>query len=305
MGMVLIITAIIIVIAMSSSSSNKKGADSGIQKTTRGYFIGINNIKMENPLAQKVFDWYKKVMITDKKTFYEVLRNIDLRREWHKIQEIEKSLPDNDDMTYIDAMSMEFGNSGSKTTYNPDGFILNPREECYFHAKSIELKTMQRICVNVSSAGFKFNNGGFRTGNMTYYPKNVEGLKHYDDGEILVTNQRILFKGNSHTMTIALGNIIGIENFENDGVIMFLSNRTTPIVIKFLANNQFFYNKEHNVAFFHNDLNYFYWAMENVFYKRLVPQDVQDMRKDADEVNFNLARMAMIREGLESEEKVA
>jgi hypothetical protein len=103
-------------------------------------------------------------------------------------------------------------------------------------------------------------------------------------------------------MVIAQGNIIGIENFEDDGVILFLSNRTTPIVIKFLANNQFFYNKTHNVAFFHNDLNYFYWAIENVLYERLVPKDVKDMRKDADEINFNLAKMTMIKEGLEKKD---
>lgn len=272
------------------------------QHTANGDWFHLAKVKMHSSLAQEVFDYYKKIILESKLKFSDVLKNVDLRREYNKIKKIQNSLLDDNDMTYIDALDTSF--CGFIDNAEPDGLILNPKEKCLFSTKSAELKTIQKICTNYSYSGFRFNNDGFRYGNITMYPTQVEGLKHFDDGNLVLTNQRIIFKGNNmRTKTIPIGSIMGIENFENDGIIIFLSNREKPIVIKFLADKRFFYNKVHNVAFFHNDLNDFYYYFDKVLYERLVPKDVQELRKETDEVNSRLAHMKMVSEGLEEEIK--
>jgi hypothetical protein len=297
MGTIITIVVIAIVIAISSSSDKNKGANSSVQRTKKGFFIGINNVTMNSPEAQKAFDWYKKVLVDENKRSYEVLRDVNLRREWHQIDKIVNSLPEESkDLGYLLGFNL-FGGADDR------GFILNPNEEALFRTNSVELQTIQKLCTNVSYSGFRYTSGNFRMGNMTLYPHNVEGLKHFADGEIMITNQRIIFRGDMKSKTIPINSIIGIENFGHDGVIIFLNNRVNPIVIRFLADKQFFYNEVHDISVFNNDLNDFWYHINKIFYRRLVPQDVQDARKDLDEINFNLARKTMIMEGLEEEPK--
>lgn len=283
---------IVIYCICSTFSSTKSN---GVKRTKRGFWVNINDVKMDSPEAQKVFNYYKDICLNKKIKLDEILRDVDLRREYQKIQKIQDSLPDDNDMSYILGFDL-FGGADSS------GFILNPQEEALFRTKSAEIKTVQRIAINMNYADFRVGDSGFRMGNRTIYPRNVEGLKHFADGDILVTNQRIIFKGDMKTKTISLGSIIGVENFESDGVIIFMSDRVNPIVIKFLADRQFFYNEKAELASFHNDLNDFYYALEKAMYQRLVPKEIQEMRKETDEINFKLARAAMIAEGLEKEE---
>lgn len=286
---------------IDSSTENKRKNE--VIHTSDCDWYDINIVKMDSPLAQKVFDWYKNIMLIEKKTFSEVLRDVNLRREWNKIRQIEDSLPDDDDMNFINALGLEFSMSNANICGTPDEFILNPREECYFYTKSSALKTIQRLSTTVNYSGLRASNGCLKMGSLTYRQNHVEGLRLYDNGHLIVTNQRILFKGENHVKAIHLGSIIGIENFEENGVMLFLSDRTTPIVITFPANAKFSHNKKLDLVLFNNDLNHFYVSIEKMFYMRLVPKDIQDARKEADEVNFIIARKTMVAEGLEKEEK--
>lgn len=267
--------------------------------TAKGDWTHISNIKMASSAAQQVFDYYKKALLEDKIRLSDALKDVDLRREYHKIKNIKDSLQDDKDMVYIEALDLSFSTNSDVV---PDGYILNPQEKCFFSTKSAEIKTIQKLCTNYSYSGFRYSDKGFRYGNITMYPEQVEGLKHFDDGELVLTNQRILFRGSDmKTKTIPIGTIVGIENFDENGVIIFLSNRDKPIVIKFTADKYFFYNKFHDIAFFYNDLNDFYYNLDKVLYERLIPKDIQENRKLLDEVNFQIARKTMIAEGFEKE----
>ena len=145
------------------------------------------------------------------------------------------------------------------------GVILNPRETCYYYTKSAAVDTIKKVRTDIFYSGFRTTQGGFRLGNMSVSANSVEGIKRFDAGLLVVTNQRLIFKGvNNHTKTISIGSIIGIEKFEDNGVIIFLSNRETPVIIRFIADKMFFYNKERDAMTFNNDLKWFERAISEV-----------------------------------------
>lgn len=297
MGTIITILVIAVIIAIASSSNGNKNHVNCDGST----YININDVKMDNPKAQQVFDYYKSMIIGKKINFDEVLHDVNLRREYHKIKQIQNTLQDDDDLTYIEALENEFTNLTSSIT--PNGIILNPQEECYFSAQICAVDTIQRVAKNITYSGIKTTNGSIRFGSGTIYSNNVEGLRRFDAGTIIVTNQRIIFKGTKKNKTIAIGSIISIDNFDDNGVIISMSNRENPIVIRFAADKCFYYNKTNDIRFFYNDLNWFYKALEKSFYKRFIPKDVQDIRKEVDKLNFDIARKTMIKEGFEKENK--
>ncbi len=292
----ILLTIIIVAIIMAMYSSNNNG--NHIKCDGKKYF-DINTLKMDSPKAQQVFDFYKSMLLDKKLNLHEVLRDVNLRRELNKIKAIQKSLPNDNDMVFIDALDSEFCDFTASRA--PDGIILNPQEECYFNTQACAVDTIQKIARNVTYGGIRTSNNGVRFGSGTIYSKDVEGLRRFDAGTLLVTNQRIIFKGTKKTKTISIGSILSVDKFDDNGVIISMSNRENPIVIRFIADKCFNYVKEHDIAFFYNNLNWFYKALETSFYKRFVPKEIQDMRKDADELNFSVARKTMIEEGLEKE----
>lgn len=291
----ILITIVILIIASSSRKGNGLIDGDGNPADV----VNINNVKMDSPMAQKVFDYYKKIILEKNLFLSDILLDVDLRREFNQIRKIEETLPDDDDLTYIDALSREILDVGG---YHHN-IILNPNEECLFDSKQCEVLTTQKVSSNISYAGFRFNNGGYRFGNITYHKEDFESFKSFDNnGILLLTNQRIIFKGGKRAKTINLGDIISIENYEKNGIIIFMKNREKPIILNFYANNLFYYNKRLDIRTFFRDVDGFYYAINKAFYKRLVPKDIQEVRKEADELNFLIARKTMIAEGLEVEE---
>lgn len=263
--------------------------------------VHIDNVLMNSPEAQTVFDYYKKA-IKSKLFLDDILKDVSLRREYNNIKKIEKALPKNDDFTYIEALS-------DSLTYRPSivyySVILNPQEKVLFTCLQCEMMTIQKVLSNVTYGGFRLNNGGYRFGNVSYSKKDFEEFKKLDKGQILLTNQRIIFKGENRAKTIPIGDIISIENYEDKGVIVFMKNREKPIVFNLYMNNVFFYDNDDGTRYFFRIVDEFFRTINDIFYKKTVPQDVQEARREADELNSIIAKKAMIAEGLEEEENVA
>ena len=235
----------------------------------------IEDVAIKDDTNKGVFDFYKSILLNHGKNLQESLNDQEISREFGNvakseydrimsggIEEILKA--DTKEEKYLSAMRLE-----SLTTFPssnlPEGVILNPRETCYYHTKSAAVDVIKKVRTDISYSGFRVNQGSFRLGNMSVSANSVEGIKRFDVGLLVVTNQRIIFKGlNNHTKTIAIGSIIGIEKFEDNGVIIFLSNRETPVIIRFIADKMFFYNKEHNAMTFHNDLKWFERAISEI-----------------------------------------
>ena len=264
-------------------------------------YTKIDDVKINDSQIKKVFDYYKTMLIDKKLDMEDVLKDVELRREHNLIrrleEQIEEDMESNKDAKYTLALSLEFGNYGRST----DGIIFNPEEEVFFKSDIVSVDTIKTIGKNFMYGGIKVSNNGLRIGGGQFYSDNIEELKRFDAGELILTNQRIIFMGSKKSKTIPIGNILSVDNYENNGVIITLSNRENPIIIRFLSDKMFVYNKLYDMMFFSNDLNWFYKALEKVFYKRLVPKDVQELRKEMDEVNFLIARKTMLAEGLEQE----
>lgn len=292
--MVIVILIIVFTIAYFLLHSN-----GDINHVSGAKWVHINNVSMSTPQAQEVFNYFKSMLLDKKMMAEEVLRDVNLRRHYNNVRINKESLSDDENMTYIDAVENAFFNFGG--TIAPDWFILNPNEECYFSSEMCAVDTIKKIARNITYNGIKVYNGAIRLGSGTIYSNDVEGLKRFDAGTIIVTNQRIVFKGTMKNKTIPIGNIISIDNFDDNGVIISMSNRENPVVIRFIADKCFLYNKNADIRFFYNDLNWFYKAIEKSFYKRLVPKEVQEVRAEMDSVNFKIARKTMIDEGLERE----
>ena len=242
----------IILIALFCSNNN----DNNHVKQDGVKWIHINNVKITNPLAQKAFNWYKnKINIK-----LEGLNlNADERNELLEMNNITDSLPDDDEKTFVDALSLKY--LSGRNDLKPDWLIMNPKEECLFHTKLSALDTVQRIVKNISYIGLRNVKNGLRTGCGSLCTKDVEGLRRFDAGDIVVTSQRIIFKGTNKSKTIKISNILSIDDFDDNGVIITMDNRVNPIVIRFLADKCFHYAENVNMRFFYNDLNEFYCAI--------------------------------------------
>ena len=258
--------------------------------------VHINNVVMESPEAQKVFEYYKKII--GKKLFLDdIQKDVELRREYDTIKKIEESLPQNDDFTYIETLSRSIEYRPSIIYYS---IILNPQEKVLFTSLQCEALTIQRILSNISYGGFRFNEGGYKFGSLLYSKKDFEDFKTFDKGQFLVTNQRIIFKGNNRVKTIPIGDIISIEDYEDTGIVIFMKNREKPIVFNFYMNNIFFYSKDDGSRYFFRIVDEFYRTISEIFYNKFVPKDLQDARKEADEINELIAHKTMVAEGLEA-----
>lgn len=254
---IIFIIVIIILIFLPGNTNNPKGDKNHvIQDGVK--WVHIDDVKITNPLARKVFDWYKDAIL-NKNIIVKDEKFDQIRQEFGEIIKINESLPDNDEQTFIDALSSEFliGSLDCK----PDWLIMKPKEECLFLSQLSALDTVKSIYKNISYVGMRDTKNGMRIGCGSLYTNNVEGLTRFDAGDIVVTNQRIIFKGEKKSKTINISNIISIDNFEDNGVIMTMSNSENPIVIRFLADKCFHYNEKEGMRFFYNDLNGFYRAM--------------------------------------------
>ena len=180
--------------------------------------------------------------------------------------------------------------------------ILNPQEKIVFQSINCVALTLQRISSNISYGGFRCHNGIYKFGNLTYYKKDFDDLKTFDRGHLTLTNQKLIFKGNNNKIkTINIGDIISIDNYEDTGVIIFMKNREKPIVFNFYLSNVFIKDEYGNC--FLREVDTFYKAINDVFYKRSVPKEVQKLREETDEVNTLMAHKTMVSEGLEEEVK--
>ena len=267
--------------------------------SANGNTIHINNVVMDSPEAQGIFDYFKTV-VNSRLFLDDILKDVNLRREYNKNLKLKNALSKNDDFTYIDALnnSLEY----KPTSIIIQDIILNPQEKIVFQSINCVALTLQRISSNISYGGFRYNNGIYRFGNVTYYKKDFEDLKTFGKGHLTLTNQKLIFKGNNNRIkTISIGDIISIDNYEDTGVTIFMKNREKPIVFNFYLSNVFIKDK-YGKCFF-REVDTFYKAINDVFYKRNVPKDVQELRKETDEVNSKLAHMKMVSEGLEEEFK--
>lgn len=237
-------------------------------------WTNIDNIVIKNETNKRIFDFYKDILLDKVLNFEEAYKNDKIKADYKDIIEqehnkifggLEKLMAaDTKEEKILAAMRLESLNVFPSAN-NPQDVILNPREVCYYYTKSAAIDTIKKVRTNISYSGFKMTEGGFRLGNMSVSANSVEGIKRFDAGLLVITNQRIIFKGvNNHTKTISLGTIIGIERFEDNGVIIFLSNRETPIIIRFIANKTFFYNKKMDAMSFNNDLNWFERAISEI-----------------------------------------
>jgi len=261
-------------------------------------FYKLQDVKMQSPIAQKIFDFYKSMLLDKKLILAEVFCDIDLRREWNKIRN-DENLVSGQDANIIDALDTSFCHYLQEIA--PSNIILNPEEKCYFNSQLCVVNTVQKIGRNVTYGGIRFNENGVRSGNCTIYSNDVSGFKVFDFGTVVVTNQRIIFKGENKNKVIPIGTILSVDNYEDNGVIISMSNRENPIIIRFRADKCFYHRPQSEYYCFYNDLNWFNKAIDKALYKRLMPKEVQDIRKEADELNFLVAKKTMVAEGLETE----
>ncbi len=238
-------------------------------------WVSANKVDIKDETNKVIFDFYKKLFFEKAKNIQEALNDSELLKEYGNIikSEYDKIVNGGVDKImesatkeekYLSAMRLESLKTFPSANV-PKDIILNPRETCYFYSKIAAIDTVKKVRTNISYCGFKTSQGGFRLGNMSVSANSVEGIKRFDAGLLVVTDQRLIFKGtNNHTKTITIGSIIGIEKFEDNGVIIFLSNRETPVIIRFIADKMFFYNKEYDSMVLHNDLKWFERAMHEI-----------------------------------------
>ena len=231
-------------------------------------WTNINDVVIKNETIKELFNFYKTLLLDKVKTLEEALNDSELitkygnmvKLEYNNVLEsgIEGIMNVNTkEEKYLSAMRLDSIKTFPSANL-PQEVILNPREICYYYTKSAAIDTIKKVRSDISYSGFKTTQGGFRLGSMSVTSNNVEGIKRFDAGLLVITNQRLIFKGvNNHTKTISIGTIMGIERFEDNGVIIFLSNRETPVIIRFIADRTFYYNKEMNTMSFNNDLNWF------------------------------------------------
>ena len=235
----------------------------------------IYDVAIKGEANKCIFDFYKNILLDYGKNLQESLNDQEISKKFGNVAKseydriigggIEEVLKGGTkEEKYLSAMRLESLKTFPSANL-PEGVILNPRETCYYYTKSAAVDTIKKVRTDIFYSGFRTTQGGFRLGNMSVSANSVEGIKRFDAGLLVVTNQRLIFKGvNNHTKTISIGSIIGIEKFEDNGVIIFLSNRETPVIIRFIADKMFFYNKEHDAMTFHNDLKWFERAISEV-----------------------------------------
>lgn len=261
-------------------------------------YVHIDNIRTEGDDVAKVFSFFKKVFFEKNIELYDIVRDIDLRREYNQIKSLINTFADNSTAKmYADGMNLTLTIGSIGTDFGK--LILNPKETPYFSTKLCAVDTIQRIGKNVSYSGLRGNINGIRSGVGTIYTSDIEQMTRFDAGLLVITNQRIIFKGTKKNKTIPIGNILTIDNFDNNGVIITTSDRETPIVFRFVADKCFYRNLTEMVSFFYNDLNYFYRGLEKAFYDRNATKEQKDARKTADDTMLEFAHYTMVQEGLE------
>lgn len=234
----------------------------------------LSDVEIKDETNSRIFNFYKTILLDNVVNFKEAYEDNKIKSEYKDIIEQEFSkifggmetlmAANTKEEKYLAAMRLDSIHDFPSPN-NPQGIILNPREVCYYYTKSAAIDTIKKVRTDISYNGFKITEGGFRLGNMSVSANSVEGVKRFDAGLFVITNQRIIFKGvNNHTKTIPLGTIIGIEKFEDNGVIIFLSNRETPVIVRFIADRTFFYNKKMDAMTFNNDLNWFERALSEI-----------------------------------------
>jgi len=242
-------------------------------------WTNINDVVIKDVAIKEIFNFYKTLLLDKVKTLEEALNDSEMMAQYGNIikSEYNNALnngingiinSDTEDDKYLSAMRLDSIKTFPSANL-PQEVIFNPREVCYYYTKLAAIDTIKNVRTDISYIGFRATQGGFRLGNMSVSSDSVEGIKRFDAGLLVITNQRLIFKGvNNHTKTIGIGTIIGVEKFEDNGVIIFLNNRETPIIIRFIADKTFYNNEEMNAMSFNNDLNWFERALSEILKNR-------------------------------------
>lgn len=117
------------------------------------------------------------------------------------------------------------------------GLVLQKGEKVHWTEPAIlmEERVVRRYYKGgYSGFSFRITKGvSYRIGGFRGHPVRETGVVGVSNGELIITNKRIIFRGDKKSFAIKLDKILDIQLFTN-GLQISENNRSKPILIKFL-----------------------------------------------------------------------
>lgn len=221
-------------------------------------FIGIDEIQFDETDAEALFSklkgYYKDGTIVNSKDMGVLEATISDM----KINDFDKDLL----ISLVYALNDRDITMGLPT----EKILLRKNELVYYREPNSVVYNIDTVARNISYCGFKTNQSAFRTGNMIVKSNEVKGNKRLGAGNLFVTNQRIVFVGNDNSsLNIPLSSIISYAFYEDNGVILTLSNRK-PIIVTFPFEGDFHNTHTESVGVLFDDCKtQLLYAFDKVF----------------------------------------
>ena len=186
----LAIPVIVLLVGMMNGSSKDPGEPQRLAE-----FEPIEEVQMKSAKGREIFNGLK-----------EIYENGDDKAAIN-YKDVIDTVTDPADSDYIIALYTELMSrfvliGGTK------GLQMHSNEKSFYTEINSALYTIQKLNKQITYGGFRANINGYRTGTFTVNTNDVEGYRLYLQGELFVTNQRIVIVGDNRSRVIPLGKII-------------------------------------------------------------------------------------------------
>ena len=144
--------------------------------------------------------------------------------------------------TYAWAVNKRYMLKNSPLMEHPNDVLelnLHNKEQIYHVIYGVVLHQEKTSVTNIAYSGIKWTSGPLRTGTMTVIANESTHFTPMDIGNLVFTNERLIFVGRQKNVTkqIKLTNIL-YNNLYQDGVMVHIPNHK-PLLFKFPDNKDF------------------------------------------------------------------
>lgn len=135
--------------------------------------------------------------------------------------------------------------------------ILKKAEEAYMVFNNVEFREPRAVRVSHGGGGgvsFRVAKGvTLHTGTGRGQSESHEEIRNIDNGQLVLTNKRLIFTGNTKTVNLQLNKIVSITEYEDAIAIRVENKQKTQYFVNF--NKQVYLDINVNGNAYHNDVN--------------------------------------------------